>query len=244
MNAAEARACIDRIKGVRDRAQQIVADAVARAEGTLLDARPYFAQLLLRGGWQALNYPSFVACVEAELGVSERHAYRIQAAANERQELSTTDPGSVTNIPERQLRELAAVKDPVVKKAILSAATRDGTRKTSASSLKVHTDRYKNASTAEEKIAALKASKQELGQRAERSKAKKQLGHAGLAAKFIADCIRWYGQIRKTAKRARRHAGIASGDFRDGAVERHLTQAAEACERKIVELSESLNGAG
>lgn len=62
-----------------------------------------------RQAWMALGYKNWTECIGAiaeEFGLSERHLWRLQVA-NEAEKLLT--PGSVGEIPERQLRPLASL---------------------------------------------------------------------------------------------------------------------------------------
>ena len=89
MNAAEARACVESINS-----------SINNARAMLLD-------LYERQGWKALGYESWRACVVVEFEQSKTHLYRqLQAAEIER----TVSPmGEIGQIPERQLRPLAAL---------------------------------------------------------------------------------------------------------------------------------------
>mgnify|MGYP001572363411 CR=1 FL=1 len=63
-----------------------------------------------RKGWLALGYSSFKACVETELGLSERRAYQLLDAASIRTDLDTEHMFSIDQATEGQLRELKALE--------------------------------------------------------------------------------------------------------------------------------------
>ena len=241
MNAVEARGATDKLKAIMARASEQYEAACRKADETLETSRPLFAQLYLRRAWEALRYATWEKFCVAEFGVSERHAYRIKAAQKIQAEL-TTDQWSVTTIPESQCRELAAEKDPVVRKAILSEATEKGSKPTTAGRLRDITHRYKAATTAREKIDALADSKAELGRLAGRRDIKKRIGHAETAGDLIDDARKKYLSIVKTVERARRHYGIACANILDPVVERHLGDVVARCVAKAEKLAGELAG--
>ena len=102
MTAPEARQCIAAIK--------------AHLHG----ARALLLELEEREGWRALGYPSWRACVVAEFGQSQAYLYRQLAAAKIECVVEPFSP--IGEIPEGQLRPLAALDSPDEQRAVWDTA--------------------------------------------------------------------------------------------------------------------------
>lgn len=91
MTEREARQCVDVIRhGVESVRQSLY-------------------ELYQREGWQALGYASWRECVTAEFGQSQRYLYRELDAAKVEVNISCGEVWPMGQIPERQLRPLAAL---------------------------------------------------------------------------------------------------------------------------------------
>lgn len=97
MTEKEARQCV---KAIKDH---------------LSEARAKLVELYEREGWRALGYPSWRQCVLSEFEQHQSQLYRLLAAGLVEREISPT--GEIGHIPERQLRELTALDDPLLRKA-------------------------------------------------------------------------------------------------------------------------------
>ncbi len=102
MTAPEARQCIAAIK--------------AHLHG----ARALLLELEEREGWRALGYSSWRACVVAEFGQSQAYLYRQLAAAKIERVVEPFSP--IGEIPEGQLRPLAALDSPDEQRAVWDTA--------------------------------------------------------------------------------------------------------------------------
>jgi hypothetical protein len=102
MPVQQARACLDRLK---DHWQAFWFELRAFHEGK---------------GWLALGYSSFKACVEQELGMSERHAYRLLEAAGVYERL-TDHAVSTENLTEYHARQLVPLP-PTEQRAVWADA--------------------------------------------------------------------------------------------------------------------------
>jgi hypothetical protein len=93
MSADEARRAVDAIKGHMESARKLIYD------------------LHQRSGWRALGYGSWRGCVTAEFDQGQRRLYQELAAAEAEVVLHHGSNETVGQIPERQLRPLAPLRD-------------------------------------------------------------------------------------------------------------------------------------
>lgn len=94
---------------------------------SMRETRLLLLDLFEREGWRALGYSSWRECVSVEFAESERHLYRLLAAAQLERELTHgTDQARGRPIPERQLRELARLDTAEERRAVWEEATADG----------------------------------------------------------------------------------------------------------------------
>jgi hypothetical protein len=106
MSEAEARACVAAIRSHLD------------------GARALLLGLYRREGWRALGYASWRECATAEFGQSQAYLYRQLRAAEIERELSPM--GELGAIPERQLRPLAALDTPELRREAWERAAEEG----------------------------------------------------------------------------------------------------------------------
>lgn len=102
MTVDEATACVEAIK-----------DHLSNTRSLLVD-------LYEREGWLALGYTSWRQCVLCEFEQHQSQLYRLLSAGLIEREISPV--GEMGVIPERQLRELAALDDPALRNAAWQAA--------------------------------------------------------------------------------------------------------------------------
>jgi len=82
---------------------------VERVNAHMQGAREELLRLYEAEGWRVLGYDSWRACAVTEFGQSQRHLYRqLEAAQIERR---ICPMGQIGTVPERQLRELAALPE-------------------------------------------------------------------------------------------------------------------------------------
>lgn len=84
-------------------------ECVADIHNGLVNIRQRVVDLYNREGWRALGYTSWRHCVAAEFEQSQTHLYRVLNAGQIEAQVSPM--GEIGKVPERQLRELAPLRD-------------------------------------------------------------------------------------------------------------------------------------
>jgi hypothetical protein len=243
MTAAEARAAADQSKDYMGRAADCLDQGRQAAGQWYQKAAPLIAALQAREGWKALAYSSWREFCEAEYGVTIRRIQQVLAAYQLQTE--EANPVRFASIPERQCRELAAEKDPVIRRAIHNKATANGTKPTTAAELRQAREEYHAATSPAAKIAALNRAREAAKKAADRRDLERKVKHAEKAADLLLRCLKWYAAIEATLRRARRHHGIACGEHRDPVMEAHIEKAVkragarqEALEKQLAAMVE------